>query len=433
LFEPKTDERILIKIDRINQYGNGVSNYKDYIVEIPRSHPGESIKARIVRINSEKKIITAYIEEILSRQDRVDNCSIKNCLFCKTPDLSREKKIEIKKEIVKKFDIGFITYKKDFNFKNYVTLNSRFLDKLKLGFFDKNSYNLIDTTDCPLYTEELRMMIKKISDSLNSMDDDIKKSIDKVRFYYSDYEKTSMCVIDIYKKDMDSIKNNIDLDVTSLYVKTKRLSLIKGEKFIIDKLDNDIKFRIDPYNAIEENAYLQISLEVIDSILKNISPKKIMVIHGKNGLSTILSSRYAKIVYSVEKGLSLSRDILFNIKLNRTENVVLFNDTIENVGQKNKDIFEEIDTVILHSITEEDTKIIDFLANFGLKNIIVCTFLDEANKYIKKLEEHNFYLNKNLSFAIDKEPHNYFIDAILLFTKGKIKVKIKNEIIRIKK
>jgi len=425
---------IIVDIDGINQYGSGFGEYKDYIIEVPKSNPGEKVKVEIKKINEKDKIITASLIEIIREsKNRINRCNINNCLFCKSPNLLYEEKIAIKKRFIESiYNLEFIGFKVDYKFKNFITLYSRVINNnVKLGFLDKNRDLFVETIDCPLYTDNIRdILVKNIDIINNSLNLEAKKSIYKISLYYSEYEKTSLLVIELYKNSDISFFKDLKLEVTSFYIKSGPLFFINYDKFIIEKIDElDLKYRIDPYNKIEERELNSKILTTLNSIFKKIVPQKSLVIHANNGLTTLLAARCSKIVYSVEKSLSLVRDILFNLKLNKVENVIVLKQKIESIIEKNTEIIKDIDTIILHSINSDDIESIAKIANNeNVRNIIIVTHLEYLKNYIEVLSKSGFIFNKNNSYAIDRDPNNYYIETVLSFKREnnfKLKIRIK--------
>ena len=166
-----------VKIDSINNYGNGCGIYNNKKVIIPQTCPGDVVDFEIIKEN--KDFITAKVNKFISlSQNRINYnkiCPIYDlCGGCNLLHLNDTTYYQFKKDIIgkiisklnnvdiKDFDIIKIGY----NTRRRTTFQVK---NNKLGFFERNTNNIVEVNSCPLINnsindiiEPLKNIIKKV-------------------------------------------------------------------------------------------------------------------------------------------------------------------------------------------------------------------------------------------------------------------------------
>mgnify|MGYP002624698233 CR=1 FL=1 len=207
------------------------------------------------------------------------------------------------KNIVSKYlnsniKINDIVYDNDKNYRNKVT----FQVKEKLGFYNDNSYELINIDNC-LISDKL---INKIIPYLNKLN---LKYINKIICRTGSNEL--MIIIESNK--------NINIDVlkgiaSSIYLKTNNnYKHIYGNKNIYEKI-GDYKYIISPYSFFQTNT--KIAEKLYKKIKEYVNENNnILDLYCGTGSIGIYVNKNNNVI-GIEKNESAIKDALENIKIN---------------------------------------------------------------------------------------------------------------------
>lgn len=302
-----------IEIIGINTQGDGFGVLNNKKVFIPKTYTGDVVDFNI-RKETKDYISSKLLKIITPSKDRVESdCPyFDKCGGCSFLCLSKDKYYEYKQNILKK--LGFNTSK----FVK-IGLNSRRrvvfgVKNNKLGFFEKNSNNLIEVDDCILLEQKINILIPKL--------------------------KLLIKKIQISEISITSYENGLDFLITL----TRELELSEN-KFLIDfaKENNiiSVSYKINDGNPflffqkeqpimsfdngvkieLESNIFLQATLEgqkaITNIVVENLKEcKNVLDLYCGIGTYTFPLSSFVK-VHSVEGSQDMINILNKNIKLNK--------------------------------------------------------------------------------------------------------------------
>lgn len=156
------DETVELEIEKLSFGGDGISRKDGLVYFVPRTAPGDLVKARLVE--RKKSFARAEIVDIL----REGPSRIKapcpyfgRCGGCTWQHVSYEEQLNQKQMIVleqlaksidDKTEIGrIVPSPREFRYRNRIQLK---FDGKNLGFFARQSHTIVDMDDCPI-TEEI--------------------------------------------------------------------------------------------------------------------------------------------------------------------------------------------------------------------------------------------------------------------------------------
>ena len=142
-----------VHIDRMDHFGNGIGNINGKIIFVKGALTGETVDVTITK--DKKSFMEGTINTIIYKSSkRVEPfCNYFGvCGGCSLCHLNYENTLEYKKDRVKnilsKFDIpkiNVIRNENDLYYRNKIEL--KIVDG-KLGFYEKNTHNLIEIKEC---------------------------------------------------------------------------------------------------------------------------------------------------------------------------------------------------------------------------------------------------------------------------------------------
>lgn len=163
----------VVTITDYDHKGRGIARINNKIVFIPNTIIGEIVEIKIIK---EKKkymeaIVLSFVKESPIRVK--NNCPYyPKCGGCDLLHLPYEKQLKYKEEKVKniinkytKEEIkinNIVPSDKQFNYRNKVTLQ---VDRNKIGFYEKESNNIIEINKCLLLDNKLNDYLKKINNT----------------------------------------------------------------------------------------------------------------------------------------------------------------------------------------------------------------------------------------------------------------------------
>lgn len=262
----------MIEIASLDHNGKGIGRLNNKIVFVENTLPGEIVEIKILK--EKKKYIDAKVDRYINKSiDRVNAlCPYYNeCGGCDIMHMSYEKQLLFKENKIKNIVNKYLNknikineiIKCDniFNYRNKTT----FQIKENIGFYKKNSYDIINVDNCLISDKVINSSIKY----LKNLD---LKYVDKITGRIG--TNGLMIIINTNNKNLNI--NCLKDIASSIYLKiNNEYKLVYGEKYIYEKLDN-FKYVISPdsffqinlntclklYNKIKE--YVGINKDVLD-------------------------------------------------------------------------------------------------------------------------------------------------------------------------
>lgn len=378
-----------VHIDRMDHFGNGIGNINGKIIFVKGALTGETVDVTITK--DKKSFMEGTINTIIYKSSkRVEPfCNYFGvCGGCSLCHLNYENTLEYKKDRVKnilsKFDIpkiNVIRNENDLYYRNKIEL--KIVDG-KLGFYEKNTHNLIEIKECKV----TKKSINKSFEFVKNMK--LENANVTIRANYND---EVLIIID--SKEKPVILNPEDYKIVGIVLNDK---CIYGQDNFMEKINN-LFFTVSYNSFFQVNNY--INLELFNLIKENIVGKTVLDLYSGVGTLSIVTSKVVDKVYSIEVIPNAVKNALINAKINKCDNI---NFILGKVEDKIGFINDKIDTVIVDPARAGlDKKTIEVIYNICPQRIIYVScdtqslannLVDLANYEIKK-----FYILDMFSYT----------------------------------
>ena len=366
-----------VKIEKLDSFGRGISHINSKICFIENALPNEIVEIEITKEKSkyqEAKVIN-YIE---TSKDRIEvDCPYYNkCGGCNLRHLSYEKENEYKENKVKELlkhignidiKINNIVYGEEYNYRNKVTLHN---SNNKIGYYEKNTRNIIPIDKCLL------------------LDEKINNSIDKI--------KTNDKEI-IIRTSNDS--NEI---------------LFNEDKFIITNIGNK-KYYLSKDSFFQINKF--ITKDLYDLVRKGIKKRynNCLDLYCGIGSIGIYISDLVNNVIGIDYNLSNIEDANKNKELNNIENISFICDKVEN----RIDSFKDIDLIIVDPPRSGlDNKTKRYLKEINPETIIYVS-CDPAT-LSRDLNDLIDYYNIKEITPVNMFPRTYHVESVSVLSRRNV-------------
>lgn len=378
-----------VHIDRMDHFGNGIGNINGKIIFVKGALPGETVDVTITK--DKKSFMEGTINTIIYKSSkRVEPfCNYFGvCGGCSLCHLNYENTLEYKKDRVKnilsKFDIpkiNVIRNENDLYYRNKIEL--KIVDG-KLGFYEKNTHNLIEIKECKV----TKKSINKSFEFVKNMK--LENANVTIRANYND---EVLIIID--SKEKPVILNPKDYKIVGIVLNDK---CIYGQDNFMEKINN-LFFTVSYNSFFQVNNY--INLELFNLIKENIVGKTVLDLYSGVGTLSIVASKVVDKVCSIEVIPNAVKNALINAKINKCDNI---NFILGKVEDKIGFINDKIDTIIVDPARAGlDKKTIEVINNICPQRIIYVScdtqslannLVDLANYEIKK-----FYILDMFSYT----------------------------------
>lgn len=378
-----------VHIDRMDHFGNGIGNINGKIIFVKGALPGETVDVTITK--DKKSFMEGTINTIIYKSSkRVEPfCNYFGvCGGCSLCHLNYENTLEYKKDRVKnilsKFDIpkiNVIRNENDLYYRNKIEL--KIVDG-KLGFYEKNTHNLIEIKECKV----TKKSINKSFEFVKNMK--LENANVTIRANYND---EVLIIID--SKEKPVILNPEDYKIVGIVLNDK---CIYGQDNFMEKINN-LFFTVSYNSFFQVNNY--INSELFNLIKENIVGKTVLDLYSGVGTLSIVASKVVDKVYSIEVIPNAVKNALINAKINKCDNI---NFILGKVEDKIGFINDKIDTIIVDPARAGlDKKTIEVINNICPQRIIYVScdtqslannLVDLANYEIKK-----FYILDMFSYT----------------------------------
>lgn len=321
-----------VHIDRMDHFGNGIGNINGKIIFVKGALPGETVDVTITK--DKKSFMEGNISTIIYKSSKRVEPFCKYfgvCGGCSLCHLNYENTLEYKKERVKnilsKFDIpkiNVIRNENDLYYRNKIEL--KIVDG-KLGFYEKNTHNLIEIKECKV----TKKSINKSFEFVKNMT--LENANVTIRANYND---EVLIIID--SKEKPVILNPEDYKIVGIVLNDK---CIYGQDNFMEKINN-LFFTVSYNSFFQVNNY--INLELFNLIKENIVGKTVLDLYSGVGTLSIVASKVVDKVYSIEVIPNAVKNALINAKINKCDNI---NFILGKVEDKIGFINDKIDTIIV--------------------------------------------------------------------------------------
>ena len=393
-----------VKIERLNDTGEGIGYVNNKIIFVPKVVIGDTVD--IDDISEYKKYMRANNYSIVKNSDiRIKSlCPYFNeCGGCQLMNMDYQEQINYKRDkvinIFKKYgniDIHpDIIYDKQFKYRNKIILEVR---NGKIGLFKYHSHDIVKIDKCFLMSDNINKIIKIINDNVNLL------GVNKIMIR----ESTTKDIMVVFygKIDKDRVKNILDGEVRAIYVNDK---LISGDKYIKTRLGKYF-YLVSPESFFQVNYDMTVKLydKVLDYL---ISSDKVMDLYCGTGSIGIYIADKVKSIFGIEINKSAIRDANSNKELNDINNISFKCGDVENIINS-RDFYDTIIVDPPRGGLSKKTK--DILLDISSKKIIYVscnpmTLVRDINDLKAKYESREVTL-------FDLFPNTYHVESVTLLS-----------------
>lgn len=326
-----------VRIEKLDHFGRGITYIDGKICFVEHALPNEIVKLKIIKETKKYYLAEAidYIEKSLDRC--IEKCPYFNsCGGCDLEhydymqeNIYKQKKVQ---ELLKQFakaapKIKNIEYGKESHYRNKITLHGK---DNKLGYYKKNSNDLIEITECNLVDKRINVLLPILKNL--AKENEIKEVVIR-----ADNDSAKVMVRVIGKiKDYEPLFSYADVLIINDQVVTK-------DKQIISRIGKrNYYLSIDSFFQVNKDLTEKLYNEV-KSVVKEEHPNTVLDLYCGTGTIGIYVSDYAKKVVGVDYSKSNILDANKNKKLNNIQSISFIHSKVEDVITN----FHDIDLVIV--------------------------------------------------------------------------------------
>lgn len=289
--------------------GDGVGRIENKPIYIKNAVSKDKLEVRITRVN--KKYLQGEIVKIVKEsEDRVKPLCpyFTKCGGCTFWNVNITKENEIKENYIKRLfpnvKVNTIIANNEINYRNKVTFH---IHNGKLGYYQKNSNNLVIIEECLILNKEINK-IKKYLETL-----DLTKVTEIMIRYSNNYDELLINFKGQLKdyNNLKKIKN-----IKSIYINN---DLVYGNPTIKEKINN-LEFLIGP------NSFFQINTNMIanlyNSIKNFITPSSSLLdLYCGTGTIGIYLNEYFEHILGIDIVKENIENAFLNKEINKIDNI----------------------------------------------------------------------------------------------------------------
>ncbi len=327
-----------VEIKKLDHFGRGITFINGKIGFVENALPGEQVEIEIE--NSSKKYFTGKVihYDQISPNRITPICPYANfCGGCDLQHLSyaeeNRQKTQKVKELIEHFAnldkelVEEIIEQIEYHYRNKITFHSK--DK-KLGFYQKNTHEVIPIDKCFLANQKINKLIPSLKKIVT------KNIVEKIIIRTSNDEKKVMMKITGKIKDVSDIEKKLDCLMINEKIK-------KGENIKTKIGKKEYFLSIDSFFQVNQILTEKLYQEVLTVVKTNHSKKVLDLYCGVGTIGLFISDEVEKVI-----GIDYSKDNIKNAnqnkKLNQAQNIQFICDKVEHVIDS---IQEQIDLVIV--------------------------------------------------------------------------------------
>lgn len=334
------DMELLLRIDSLSFGGSGVGRASGKVVFVPYSAPGDDIKVRITR--DAKGFAEGDIVEIISAAPlrKEPPCPYHaDCGGCQWLHIPYADQLKAKEEIFRDTlrRIGKIAPSivkpiqpspQELNYRSRVQFK---VSGNRIGFYKRESHDLVDISECPLAHPLINSILKGARDAWHES----MKSVERLDVNISPSEGNG--ILSLYLKERSGfdfahffkiIRQAIP-EVTGLITHYHNEEKVYGTPYLFSQ-EGAFRFRASEGSFSQVN-YCQ-NLNMKEDVLSTADMggnENVLELYSGGGNFTMPMAARAAKVLGIEVGRSSISDALENVRLNSVKNVTFINATAE--------------------------------------------------------------------------------------------------------
>ena len=331
---------VSVKIDSLSFGGSGVGRISGKVIFVPYSAPGDDIKVRITK--DAKGFAEGDIVEFISASPLREEppCPLHSiCGGCQWLHIPYKEQLKAKEEIFKgtlrrigKMDPSIVLPAQpsplELNYRSRVQF--KVLEN-KIGFYKRESHELVEIAECPLAHPLINLVLKGLRDiwppspsSIARVDINVSPSDDNgiVSIYLSERSNFD------FNRFFRTLNRSVP-EITGLIVHIGKEEKISGSSYLFSQ-EGVFRFRASEGSFSQVN--YQQNLNMKDYILSLADLKgdeTVLELYSGGGNFTIPIAGRAGKVIGIEVGKSSISDALENARINNIKNAIFIQATAE--------------------------------------------------------------------------------------------------------
>ncbi|NIA10804.1 MAG: 23S rRNA (uracil(1939)-C(5))-methyltransferase RlmD [Nitrospiraceae bacterium] len=346
-----------LKVDKLIYGGKGLARLNGKAIFVPYTAPGDMILAReIVR---KKGYSEAKLERIIepSKHRIKPKCRyFGRCGGCDWQHVDYETQLNVKKGIleenlqkigrIKKPNIDEVIPSPPWNYRNRAQFK---VSNGKVGFYEKDSHNVVDIDRCLLLKKDISDIPRKLKKLLGFI------STEPDEFHVYSSSKGEVLLKIVFNKKfnkidltLEKVREILGLNVVGFGIyksNAENLKRIKffGRDFTYETVGSKYRFRVSADSFFQVNVF-QVG-NLINEVLRTPESHPFLLagdIYCGVGTLTIPVGRYVNKAFGIESNFSAVSDALYNKDINGLRNVSFScrqaEDSIDTVRSNNPDL-----------------------------------------------------------------------------------------------
>lgn len=396
-----------ITIYALDFQGRGIGRIQKKIVFIKNALIDEVLNIKITKEKSKYLVgkVTSYIEKSTKRIE--PKCPLfDKCGGCDIMHMSYEEQLKFKEEKVRDTlkRIGItsciepIVKTYSFYYRNKVV----FKVNEKIGFYEKETHEIVEVDKCFLISEEMNHILKIVKEKVPV------SILESVMIREGKYTKETMLYLKVKRSSFDF--SPLKEFATTIVVDDGCIRIISRKGYIHEKLE-DFTFKISPNSFFQVNTDGAIKLYTIVKKYIEEDSSVVDLYCGTGSIGIFVSSK-AKSIYGVEMNESAIEDAFYNKELNRLKKVEF---ECLNTSFFHKDL-KEVDVVIVdppRSGLDKHTR--EYLINEKVPKIIYvsCDLMTLKRDLEVFMEEYNVVS----VIPVDLFPNTYHVENVCVLKR----------------
>ncbi len=421
---------MIVDIEKIVYGGKGLGRINGRVVFVPFSIDGERVEVEIKR--EKKGIIEAQIKEVLEKSPfrREPLCKyFRVCGGCDFQHIDYKHQIEIKREILRESlerigklkripEIQTLPSRREFFYRNRTQLK---IYGSNVGFYMKESHNVVDIDTCPLLIEPISKLPSKIKLILSlfvTQPFEVQTFGDGNSFLLKFLFTKKPKMFPVSLKQLRKVLG-INIEGAGIYYKkgeTVVLDKVFGKKFINYKV-GDYTFKVSIDSFFQINVY-QIE-NLINTVLKHVKNSKFLAdMYCGVGTFSIPSALYVNRVFGFEINKFAVKDAKENAVINKVKNVKFYPFETKRAVDFILENDLNIDTVIFDPPrTGLNEYIISRISKIKTLEKVIYVSCNPSTlaRDLKSFGEKGFFLKE--IYMIDMFPQTYHIESIAILER----------------
>lgn len=324
-----------VNIDKLDHFGRGISKIDNKVTFVPFVLPDEEVEIHLVK--QKKNYNEAFCSKIYNQSKRrvIPFCPyFGKCGGCDLQHLNYEDTLDFKKEkinnLFEKAKLNFpkITIQKSLNTKNYRNKITLKVINGQLGYYEKESHNIISVDDCLISNNVINKFINELKNKV-----------------LSDGEIVIRCnhneeVLLIFNGNYNFVRDDFSksLNIVGIVINGKT---VYGVNYLTTNINNTIfKYSYDSFFQVNN----EVANYIFNYIKNETSGGTVLDLYCGVGTLSLMASYTAKKVYGVEIVPNAIKNAIENARMNNRDNLEFM---LGDVSKLVDNIKEKFDAIIV--------------------------------------------------------------------------------------